>query len=156
MERKPSRRPKLDSGEPPDEDAPLTISPESVVFVIARAKQFDVKDVDTELDPGSNATDDRMVEVLEDEPDDATAQVLTAFIDALSEDEQIDLVALAWLGREDSTIEDWPEVRQQAAEAHNNRTARYLMGIPLLADYLEAGLETLGYSVETLESDSLS
>lgn len=156
MERKPSRPPKLDSGEPPDEDATITISPENVVFVIAKAKQFDVKDVETIPDPGSNATDDRMIEILEDHPDDTTGRELREFIDGLSQDEQIDLVALAWLGREDLSVEDWQDVRSQAAEEHNNRTARYLMGMPLLADYLEAGLSTLGYSVETLESDSLS
>jgi hypothetical protein len=48
------------------------------------------------------------------------------------------------------------EVRQQAADAHNDKTARYLIGMPLLAAYLEAGLTTLGYSVEELESDLLS
>ena len=36
-----------------------------------------------------------------------------------------------------------------------NSTARYLLGLPLLADYLEEGLEKLGYSVEDIESDVL-
>lgn len=156
MERKPSRTAKLDGSEPADEDVPLTISPQSVVFVIAKAKEYDAKDVVTEPDPGSNVSDDGMAEILEDHPDDATTEEMARFIQGLNVDEQIDLVALAWLGRDDYAAEDWLEVRQQAAEAHNDKTARYLLGMPLLADYLEAGLATLGYSVETLESDSLS
>ena len=38
--------------------------------------------------------DDRMVEVLEDRPDDPVDQELVAFIEAMSEDEQVDLVTL--------------------------------------------------------------
>jgi hypothetical protein len=60
----------------------------------------------------------------------------------LNEDEQIDLVALAWLGRGDGTIDDWDELRAEAARAHNKRTAAYLPGMPLLADHLEEAHET--------------
>lgn len=149
-------RSKLVGGEPPDDDAPLSISPENVVYVIERAKEFGVKDAVTEPQPGSNPSDDGMIAVLEDHIDDPVREELEGFIDSLSEDEQIDLVALAWLGRDDFTADDWPDVRQEAAEAHNDRTGRYLLGMPLLADYLEAGLSALGYSVEAIESDILS
>jgi hypothetical protein len=44
--------------------------------------------------------------------------------------------ALTWLGRGDGGLEDWRELRAEAARAHNRRTATYLLGIPLLADYL--------------------
>jgi hypothetical protein len=73
----------------------LSISPEKVCFVIVKARAFDVKDQTTEPDPGSNPTDDMGVAVLEEHEDDPVAEELTSFIDALSEDEQIDLVALA-------------------------------------------------------------
>jgi len=42
-------------------------------------------------------------------------------------------------------------VREDAAAAHNNRTAEYLIGIPLLGDFLEEGLSMLGYSCEEFE-----
>ena len=74
---------------------------------------------------------------------------LTSLIDSLSEDEQIDLVALAWLGRDDYGASDWPSA--EAADAHNNRTANYLIGMPLLGDYLDEGLSMLGYSCEEFE-----
>ena len=155
MERRPSRTPVSDSAEPP-EDVALTVSPADVVYLIARAKEFAVKDAVTEPDPASNPSDDGMAEMLEDHPEDPAEQQMAEFISNLGEDEQIDLVALAWLGRDDYAAEEWDDVRQQAVDAHNNKTARYLIGMPLLANYLEAGLTTLSFSVEELESDLLS
>jgi hypothetical protein len=60
-------------------------------------------------------------------------------------------VALTWLGRDDYTADDWPSVREEAARAHNNKTASYLLGIPMLGDFLEEGLSMLGYSIEEYE-----
>jgi hypothetical protein len=133
----------------------LTISPEKVCFIIIKAKEFDAKDEVTEPDPGSNPADDREMAVLEDHEDDPVLEELTSLINSLSEDEQIDLVALAWLGRDDYSANDWAAVRQEAARAHNERTASYLLGTPLLGDFLEEGLSMLGYSCEELEINRL-
>ena len=108
-----------------------------------------------EPDPGSNPSDDKGVEILEDYGDDPVLEELTSFINALSEDEQIDLVAMAWLGRNDYTAAEWPTVRDEAASAHNNRTADYLLGVPNLGDILEEGLSMLGYSCEDYEMGRL-
>jgi hypothetical protein len=144
---------------PSDDDMPaLAISPEKVCFVIIKAREFDVKDAVSEPDAGSNPSDDRMISVLEDHGDDPVAEELTGFISGLSEDEQIDLVALAWLGRDDNTIEDWPALREEAARAHAGRpgqTASYLLGMPLLADYLEEGFSLFGRSCEDFEVNRL-
>ena len=102
----------------------MTISPEKVCFVIIKAREFDAKDEVTEVDPGSNPSDDKDVSVLENHEDDPVVEELTSFINSLSEDEQIDLVALTWLGRDDYSASDWPAVREEAAEAHNRRTGR--------------------------------
>jgi Protein of unknown function (DUF3775) len=139
------------SDSPLDLDRELTISPEKVCFIIVKAREFDVKDAVTEPDPGSNSSDDGDVAVLEDHEDDPVLQELTSFIDALSEDEQIDLVALTWLGRDDYEASDWASVRDEAARAHNRRTSSYLLGMPLLADFLEEGLSMLGHSCEEFE-----
>ena len=133
----------------------LSISTEKVCFVVVKAREFDVKDVDTTLDDGSNPTDDRMIEVLEDRPDDPVIQELVAFIEAMSEDEQVDLVTLAWLGRGDGTLEEWAELRAEAVRMHNRYTASYLLGIPLLPDYLEEALAEFGRSCEEFEKDHL-
>lgn len=136
-------------------DSPLTISPEKVCFVIIKAREFDAKDAVTDPDPGSNPSDDNDAAVLEDHGDDPVVEELTSFINSLSEDEQIDLVTLAWLGRDDYSASDWAEVRAEASRAHNKRTANYLLGMPLLGDFLEEGLSMLGYSCEEFEINRL-
>ena len=133
---------------PQDNLPELSISEQKLCFIIAKAREFDVKDVVTDPDDSSNATDDAMLSVLEDHKDDPVVQELTAVIFAMSEDEQIDLVALTWLGRGDGTIEDWSELRAEAARAHNRRTASYLLGIPVLSDYLEEAISQFGISCD--------
>jgi hypothetical protein len=124
----------------------LSISTEKVCFIVVKARQFDVKDAVTEPDPASNASDDGMRSVLEDHADDPVRAELASAIWAMNEDEQIDLVALAWLGRGDGELENWDDLRSEALRAHNDRTAAYLLGMPLLADYLEEGLSQFGES----------
>ena len=134
----------------------LSNSTEKICFVVLKAREFDVKDADTSSDEdGSNPADDRMVEVLEDRPDDPVDQELVAFIEAMSEDEQVDLVTLTWLGRGDGGLEDWDDLRAEAARVHNRRTASYLLGIPLLPDFLEEALAAFGRSCEEFEEDHL-
>ena len=105
----------------------------------------------SEPDPGSNPSDDKDAAVLEDHSDDPVVEELTSLINSLSEDEQIDLVALTWLGRDDYGASDWPTVREEAARVHNERTANYLLGTPLLGDFLEEGLSLLGRACEEFE-----
>ncbi|MDU2924989.1 DUF3775 domain-containing protein, partial [Bradyrhizobium sp.] len=85
----------------------LAISPEKVAFLIEKAREFDVKDQASDVDSGSNAVDDDMIDVLEDTGDDPVVREITGFINAMSEDEQTDLVALMRLGRGDGDIEEW-------------------------------------------------
>ncbi|MBR0698125.1 DUF3775 domain-containing protein [Bradyrhizobium lablabi] len=124
--------------------AELTISPEKVGFLIEKAREFDVKDGAVDLDSGSNGADDEIIDVLEDNGKDPVAREISGFIDALSEDEQVDLVALMRLGRGDGTIEEWPELRREAARGRTGRTASYLLGQPMLGDFLAEGLDEFG------------
>lgn len=144
------------SSDPDAIEAPnLAISPEKVSYIIIKVREFDAKDVVTDPDSASNASDDAMLSVLEDHSDDPVIMELRAAIGGLNEDEQIDLVTLAWLGRGDGDVEDWADLRAEAARAHNNRTASYLLGIPLLSDYLEDALSLLGISIAEFESGHL-
>ncbi|ANW06099.1 DUF3775 domain-containing protein [Bradyrhizobium icense] len=122
----------------------LTISPEKVGFLIEKARQFDVKEAASDPDSGSNAIDDDMIDVLVDDGCDAVAREIAGFINALSEDEQVDLVALMRLGRGDGTIEEWKDLRRQAAEGRRVPTAHYLLGEPMLGDLLAEGLDEFG------------
>jgi uncharacterized protein DUF3775 len=134
-----------------DDIPDLVISPEKVAAILSKARQFDAKDVVTDPDSASNASDDAMLSVLEDHASDPARSELSAMIRGLNEDEQIDLVALAWLGRGDGDIADWADIRREADRAHNRRTAQYLIGMPLLSDYLEEALSQFGHSAEEFE-----
>ena len=123
----------------------LAISTEKVGFLIEKTREFDVKEGVTDPDSGSNGADDNMIDVLED-GDDPVVREITGFINAMTEEEQIDLVALMRLGRGDATIEEWEDLRREVAEEPDQRTARYLLGEPLLADYLAEGLAAFGLS----------
>ena len=121
------------------------ISIDKVCFIIQKARMFDVKSEVSDPESGSNPTDDDMRDVLEDFSDDPTRQELISFIRDLDEDDQIALVALAWVGRGTYSADEWDAVLEAAREAHNPRTAEYLLGLPLLGDYLEEGLSLHGY-----------
>jgi hypothetical protein len=122
----------------------LAISVEKVGFLIEKMREFDVKEEVSDPDSGSNSADDNMVDVLQDDGDDPVVREITGFINAMTDDEQIDLVALMRLGRGDGTIEEWDDLRREAAEGHNKRTASYLLGEPLVSDYLVEGLDAFG------------
>ena len=139
----------------PDNPPPLDIPSDKVCYLIVKAREFDVKEGNSDPDSGSNAADDGMASVLEDNADDPVAEEIAEAIDDLNEEEQEALVALYWLGRGDGTLADWANLRHEAKRAHNDRTAAYLMGEPLLADYLEEGLSMFGLSCESFEMGHL-
>jgi Protein of unknown function (DUF3775) len=132
--------------------ATLRISPEKVCFVAVKARELDVQVPPSGLDDGSNATDDEMARILEDVADNPTFEELKSFLDALNDDEVEDLLALTWLGREeDATIDDWDDILAQVRDVRERHTVDYLLGTPLLADYLEEGLAAFGLSCEEFE-----
>jgi hypothetical protein len=122
----------------------LSISVEKVRFLIEKTREFDVKEGASDPDSGSNGSDDNMVDVLVDNGEDPVVPEITGFINAMTEDEQVDLVALMRLGRGDGGIEEWNDLRREAADGRNNRTASYLLGEPLVSDYLAEGLDAFG------------
>lgn len=121
----------------------LEINPEKVRQIIEQARMFDAKEESSDPQSGSNASDDMMADVLEDLTDDSTYDQLIECIRGLDEDEQADLVALAWIGRGTYDPSDWNEALAEAQRAHNGRTAEYLCSLPKLGDYLEEGLEAV-------------
>jgi hypothetical protein len=121
----------------------LGINREKVAGIIEKARMFDAKEEVTDPDSGSNATDDDMRDILEDLADDPTQQELLQLIRDLDEDEQVSLVALAWVGRGTYDKSGWGEALKEARGARNKHTAEYLLSLPMLGDYLEEGLAAL-------------
>ncbi len=133
----------------------LNIAVEKVGFIIIKAREFDVKVDPVEPQPGSNASDDGESSILSDYAGDATEEELRGAISSLDEDEVIDLIAMVWIGRGDFDASELDEARALADERHTRNSADYLLGIPLLGDYLEEGLSALGYSYEDVEKSHL-
>jgi hypothetical protein len=130
----------------------LEIEPEIVYYLILKSREFDEKDVPGEGDDSDEAPGDAMIErSMRYYDDDPVAQEIKDTVDGLNDDHQAELVALTWVGRGDFTADDWNEAVRLARERHSGPTSDYLLGTPLLGDYLEEGLSQLGYTVEDLE-----
>jgi Protein of unknown function (DUF3775) len=129
----------------------LNISTETVCYIIVKAREFDVKVEPLEPDPGSNPSDDSEGAILEDYADDPTLLELRAAIRDLNDDEVVDLIAIAWVGRGDFDRTDFDSARGLAMERHRRNSAPYLTGMPSLGDYLEDGLAELGHSCDDVE-----
>lgn len=124
---------------------------------LIRAK-FDDDDEGSDLHMGEEGEDDGELEdeegfvaledqeEQEDEGEDTYLEELTNFIQNLDEEEQIELIALTWIGRGDYEKEEWTAAVEAARERHNDRTPQYLLGMPVLADYLEEGLAAFDLS----------
>jgi len=105
----------------------LEISTNKIARIIIRAREMDGKSAD---DP-----------------------TLFQYVGDLNDDEQASLVAVMWIGRETFGPEDLNEAIQTAKSEASAPTENYLLGIPMLPDYLEDGLEALGYSVSEIKGD---
>ncbi len=127
-----------------------SIDPQKVCFVVVKAREFDVK-----VDPVDSAPEGEIEEILEDFADDPTYEEIKGFIDSLNEEEQANLVALVWTGRGDFSGKEWDEALALARERANDNTSGYLLGIPLLPDYLEEGLAAFDLSCADFEMGRL-
>ncbi|MGE3332038.1 MAG: DUF3775 domain-containing protein [Rhodospirillaceae bacterium] len=135
----------------------MDIALEVVCYVIHRAREL-VADLNPLGDePGKRAVDDTADELPEDDDDGGLSdspeyEELKEYIQNLNEDEQVELVALTWIGRGTYTADDWDEAVEIARDEHAKNAARYLLGQPLLADELEQGLDEFGLSCEDVDT----
>ena len=129
------------------------INSDKVCFVIIKAREFDIQE-ELEVDD-SNASGDHFMSVYADSKVNSVQKELKEFIDDMDEDEQCELVALCWIGRGDFSPEEWKVAVAEARSRRQGSTADYLIGIPLVSDYLEEGLSKFGLSCEGLEAGRL-
>lgn len=129
----------------------LALSLEKLAYIIIKAREYDAEVPAVDFESDSNPADDLERDGLEDTPGNPAHDELVSAIDTLNDDERIELLALAWLGRGDYGKEEWPAALAEARRIHDQKETEYLLGTPLLADYLEEGLSQLGYSIENYE-----
>ena len=139
--------------EPEETSDQLTISPEQALFIIVKAREFDEQVESADPDSGSNPADEREVDVLEEDADNPVQEELEEALDALNVDEQLDLIALTWLGR--GEYSSFAEAREEASDMRDKHITEHLIGTPKLGDFLEEGLAQIGYSLEDFERDRL-
>lgn len=136
----------------PDRPEP-EINPDKVCYIIQKARELEAEDEGLEPDD-SNPTDDESREILTDAAYPTIRKELVSFIDALDDDEKAELVALAWTGRGDFSAAEWEAAVAEARSRREGKTSRYLLGIPLLSDFLEEGLAEFDMSCEDFDAEN--
>ncbi len=125
----------------------LTIPLETVCRIVLRAREFEALIPDTDPDDASNAADDGAVDELEDDGDNPTEEELRVVIDDLADDEKAELIALALIGRGSFDASEWADALDDATEEVDD-AADFLLDLPMLAAYLEAGLAAFDLSCD--------
>lgn len=131
----------------------LTIDPETVRLFVLKAKAISAAlsheyeaggEHEVELD--DQARDMHQHDGLaEEEEEDLTERELRSLINDLNVDEAAELIALAWIGRGDFDAGEWADAVAEARErGAGRRASSYLLGMPMLGDWLEEGLEAIG------------
>ena len=128
----------------------LDLNSETVEQIIERAHEYQTRDaaVLPEEQEEETPIEELDEETLHDSADPVYLELKNAIGD-LEPDQQVSLVALMWLGRGDFVASEWAKALERAGDSWNERTAEYLIGTPLLADYLSEGLELLEEEAST-------
>ncbi len=128
----------------------MDISPEKVAYIILKARQYETKGTISWSDSETDMNETDAVSMLEDRRGDTEPGEIAQYIRDLNIDEQVSLVVLTWIGRGSYDPEDWDRAEATARRERINKTDKYLLGMPLLSDHLEEGLEAMGYILEEL------
>ena len=126
----------------------LNVNPDTVCFLILKARVFHSQEEVVVPDEPDSPADDWARQALADHAGDSVFQEFKATIDDLEPDQQQALVALMWIGRDEFSADEWAEALLEARRNWGENTAEYLIAHPQLADYLLEGLNLLGYSCE--------
>lgn len=125
----------------------LNLNRDTIAFLIDKAHEFHAMEGVTFPEEPLSPTEDWARQVLADHGDNPCYMEMKSTIEDLDPDQQMELVALMWIGRGDYDIAEWAEAYGHAEESWNDHTADYLIGTPLVADYLQDGLDQLDEAV---------
>lgn len=85
----------------------LNIPPVQLAYIVEKARAFDAETAPVDTDSGSNPSDDNEVAILEATADNPIQQELSAALNALDDEQRIEILALMWLGRGDFDRSEW-------------------------------------------------
>lgn len=129
------------------DETSLSIDPSYLARLIVKVRGLEAREGVTDPDSGSNATDDGMRDVLQDDPHDLSRSEVLREIAGLNERQQAELVALLWTGRGDAEPEEWAQTVETARTRKEVPTPRYLLDDPLLPEYWCEGAARLGIEI---------
>jgi hypothetical protein len=133
-------------------DYDLTIDPDTVRLFILKARAISAG-LNDDYDGGHEheiEVDDlirdghRHDALSEEEAEDMTEEELRELIDDLNVDEAAELVAITWIGRGDYEAAEWQQAVEAAKARALSKTSKYLLGMPMLGDWLDEGLAAIG------------
>lgn len=128
------------------EEFDLGISLEVVATVV------DLANAVQDAEEAKLGDDDDDEDLDDDEDEEVSEEMLTDYIDELNEEQQVALIALAWVGRGDYEAEEWAEALKLAAERNARGDASaYLSGMEGLGDLLSEGVAAFGLAIEEVE-----
>lgn len=126
----------------------LAISSEKVCALIEAAREIAGVVPSTAGDRTTTGDDSRLV-TMEGDPDtDIRRREAIEFIAGLNVEEQLNLLALIWLGRGDYAIFEWDEALSAAEGRIAARDPDFMLGDAALPQYLGDGLEAFGLSCD--------
>ena len=132
----------------------LEIAAERVAWIIQKLRSVEGKVAPAEFERDADGEgDDPTADALETRVDDPEVREIASFIRSLDVDEQVDLVALMWVGRGTYDVEEWDAAREAALDGRTTSTARYILGTPMASDYLADGLSSFGIDPSDVDAD---
>lgn len=126
----------------------LNVNPDTVCFLISKASVFHSKEDVVLPDMPESPSEDWALQALADHAEDTVFQEFKTTLEDLEPDQQQEVVALMWVGREEFAAAEWDAAVEEARAEWTENTAEYLIAHPQLAYYLREGLDALGYSCE--------
>lgn len=124
----------------------LTIPRDRLAYIIEKAREFDAET--SEERDASNPADDGERQVLLSTPDNPSEEELRGALQSLNQDQRVELMAMVLIGRGDFDAEDWKAAFEAARSAVTRDEVDYLVGTPMLSDYLEEAASELGISFD--------
>ena len=122
----------------------LKISTAKIARAIARAREHGDIAASWEHQIQKSFHEDLGDAILDSFEGDTTRGHLAEFIATLSRDEKVSLLAIALIGRGNFSPDNLKDAVAAALSETIYTEDSYLIGIPLLADYLREGMEKLG------------
>lgn len=130
----------------------IDISVDKLAEVVLLAHAYDAQADDIDADD-AEAVDGEPQLAAEGRPDNAIGAELRQAIESMSEDEKAFLVALTWIGRGDFESDEFDSAIVTAFERNQGSTADYLMGMPMLGEFVEQGAAACGIPVSREEAE---